>query len=135
MDETAIDGAIGRSIAAFQTLEDQFRRIISFCTDGRGRGAAHTSMAGETFADTIQRAEKIVHPFINRWGGQNAPSIRAQFQDAIDSSRLLDQRRNRIVHSALAPAALDSVVAGLSEVSSALDVVHRQLMHWYRPGE
>lgn len=97
---------------SLHSLEDRFRQLTAFC-GGRIASPAHD------LAGTIARAEKFVHPFINRWGGANAPSIRAQFHDAVERSRALDQHRD------------DVVVSEVDEILSILDVVHRQLMHWY----
>ena len=86
-------------------VEQRFRELISLC------GGAPAQR--ESFAETIQRAEKSVHPFINRWCGPNGPSIRAQFQDAVERSRTPKDATE------------------VDEICAILDLVHRQLMHWH----
>lgn len=92
-------------MSAVQELESRFRELISFC------GGAPSPR--EALAETILRAEKTVHPFINRWCGPNGPSIRAQFQEAVERSRKPKD------------------AAEVQEICAIVDLVQRQLMHWY----
>lgn len=100
MDEDAIYAAIGRFIVAIQAVESKLREMIWLCTDPEFSSSSRKPMAGESFNQTTERALATIPPFINRHGSAHAQAVLDDLQSALDGCRSLNQRRNRVVHSA-----------------------------------